>query len=75
MNGSPCKHQYVLWVNKLSDLLNFLPRFNPEQKKKFSEGIHRIVNNNQVTNMEPTEFSVDFNALQGTYKETAIKTK
>ena len=86
MNGSPCKHQYVLWVNKLSDSLNFLPRFSPEQKKKCFdlaiccsmdvgkyEGIHDlIVNKNQVTNIEPTEYLVDFNALPGTSKETTI---
>ena len=35
--GHLFKHQYVLWINKLADSLNFLPRFSPEQKKKFSD--------------------------------------
>ena len=57
VNGSPCKHQHIMWVNKLSESLNFIPRFSSEQKQTFSyialacslnlemyEGIHdRIV--------------------------------
>ena len=39
---------------------------------KYEGSPDRIVNNNQVTNIEPTEYSVDFNALPGTSKETPI---
>ena len=56
------------------------------QKNKFSdlaigcsmdagkyEGSHNhIVNNNQITNIEPTEYSVDFNALSAASEETPI---
>ena len=37
INGSPCKHQYILWASRIADSLNFIPRFSPEQKKMFSE--------------------------------------
>lgn len=37
VNGSPCKHQYVLWVNKLSIATNFLPVFSKEQRNMYAE--------------------------------------
>ena len=37
VNGSPCKHQYVLWVNKLSCATNFLPVFSKKQRKMYAE--------------------------------------
>ena len=37
LNGSPCKHQFFLWSNNLADSLNFIPRFNKEERKKFVE--------------------------------------
>jgi hypothetical protein len=37
MNGSPCKHQYTLWVNKVSDAVNFLPIFSKEQRQMYAE--------------------------------------
>ena len=37
LNGSPCKHQYFLWSNNIADSLNFIPRFNKEERKKFVE--------------------------------------
>ena len=35
-DGSPCKHQYVLWVTKTTNSPNFLPIFDTAEKKKFS---------------------------------------
>ena len=37
VNGSPCKHQYILWVNKLSVAVNFLPVFSKEQRMMYAE--------------------------------------
>ena len=37
INGSPCKHQYILWVNHLSAAVNFLPVFSKEQRKMYAE--------------------------------------
>lgn len=37
MNGSPCKHQYILWVNKVSTAVNFLPIFSKEQRQMYAE--------------------------------------
>jgi hypothetical protein len=36
-NGAPCKHQYILWVNKVSDAINFLPVFSKEQRQMYAE--------------------------------------
>ncbi len=36
-NGAPCKHQYILWVNKVSDGINFLPVFSKEQRQMYAE--------------------------------------
>ena len=36
-NGSPCKHQYVLWISKLAPCTNFLPIFNKDHRQLFSE--------------------------------------
>ena len=33
LNGSPCKHQYLLWINKVSTSINFLPMFSKEQRQ------------------------------------------
>ena len=37
VNSSPCKHQYVLWVNKLSVATNFLPVFSKKQRKMYAK--------------------------------------
>lgn len=37
LNGSPCKHQYFLWVNKVSNGANFLPIFSKEQRQMYAE--------------------------------------
>ena len=37
MNGSPCKHQYILWVNKVSTAVNFLPIFSKEQRQMYAD--------------------------------------
>ena len=37
INGSPCKHQYILWVNKLCVAVNFLPVFSREQRQMYAE--------------------------------------
>ena len=36
-NGAPCKHQYILCVNKVSDAVNFLPVFSKEQRQMYAE--------------------------------------
>ena len=35
-NGSPCKHQYVLWVANLADCINFIPVSNPHERQKLA---------------------------------------
>ena len=35
-DGSPCKHQYLLWANKLCDSKNFLPYFNKEERMQYA---------------------------------------
>ncbi|XP_048589237.1 uncharacterized protein LOC116618843 [Nematostella vectensis] len=35
-DGSPCKHQYVLWVSKLADCVNFVPVNNPRERQKLA---------------------------------------
>ena len=37
MNGSPCKHQYILWAHKLADAINFLPVFSKEQRQLYAQ--------------------------------------
>lgn len=37
MNGAVCKHQYVLWANKIAQCSNFLPVFSAEQRRKFAK--------------------------------------
>ncbi len=37
VNGSVCKHQYVLWANKVAQGTNFLPIFSQQQRMKFAE--------------------------------------
>ena len=37
MNGSPCKHQYILWAHKLADAVNFLPVLSKEQRQLYAE--------------------------------------
>ena len=37
MNGSPCKHQYLLWVNKVLTAVNFLPIFSKEQRQMYAD--------------------------------------
>lgn len=37
MNGAPCKHQYLLWLNKVSTSPNFLPYFSPAERRRFAE--------------------------------------
>ena len=33
-DGSPCKHQYMLWAAKRATCLNFVPVDNPEERQK-----------------------------------------
>lgn len=33
---SPCKHQYLLWVAKLANCLNFVPVSCPELRQQFA---------------------------------------
>lgn len=35
-DGSPCKHQFILWSNQLSESRNFLPYFNSEERQKYA---------------------------------------
>ena len=35
-DGSPCKHQYVLWVANLADCINFIPVSNPHDRQKLA---------------------------------------
>ena len=65
--GDVCKHQYILWAFKLTDISNFLPYFNPLEKQKYAkiaigetmpiefyEGIHdRLMGNTVLLNNEP----------------------
>jgi hypothetical protein len=37
LNGSPCKHQYLLWINKVSTSINFLPMFSKEQRQMYAQ--------------------------------------
>ena len=37
MNGSPCKHQFIFWANRISESFSFLPVLSGEQRKYFSE--------------------------------------
>ncbi len=37
MNGGVCKHQYVLWANKVAHGSNFLPVFSAEQRMEFAK--------------------------------------
>ena len=37
VNGSPCKHQYVLWVNKMATCTNFLPFLYTDHRKLYAE--------------------------------------
>ena len=37
MNGAVCKHQYVLWANKVAHGSNFLPVFSAEQRMEFAK--------------------------------------
>ena len=37
MNGSPCKHQYILWAHKLANAVNFLPVFSKEQRQLYAQ--------------------------------------
>lgn len=37
LDGSPCKHQFILWANKLSDGVNFLPVFSKIQRQMFAK--------------------------------------
>jgi hypothetical protein len=37
INGAPCKHQFVLWANKIAHSANFLPVFSKEQRMKFAK--------------------------------------
>ena len=36
-NGSPCAHQYFLWVEKLASCVNFAPVFNKEERQKYAK--------------------------------------
>ena len=37
INGSPCTHQYILWINKISTAVNFLPVFSKEQRQMYAD--------------------------------------
>ena len=34
-NGSPCKHQYILWANNIASTINFVPYKDVYQRRKF----------------------------------------
>lgn len=36
-NGDVCKHQFVLWANKVAQGTNFLPVFSAEQRMRFAK--------------------------------------
>ena len=35
-NGSPCKHQYVIWASRISQSKNFLPYSEKEERQKYA---------------------------------------
>ena len=35
-DGSPCKHQYLLWATKLANCLNFVPVSSPELRQNLA---------------------------------------
>ena len=37
MDGSACKHQYVLWANIIANCSNFIPVFNKAERRQFAE--------------------------------------
>ena len=37
LNGSACKHQYMLWLNKKASGCNFIPIFSKNERKRFAE--------------------------------------
>ena len=37
LNGSACKHQYILWLNKKASGCNFIPIFSKTDRKNFAE--------------------------------------
>ena len=37
MDGSACKHQYVLWANSIANCSNFIPVFNKAERRQFAE--------------------------------------
>ena len=64
MDGSPCKHQYVLWYNKVDTCPNFLPFFSPSERMHAGtvatgralplhmyEGVHDRTNPSQQTSI------------------------
>ena len=77
MNGSPCKHQYILWVKNISTCTNFLPLFNVSQRQKFAEiatgqsmslhfyeGLHDRVLETPQERHVPAPSEVDFESYQ-----------
>ena len=36
LDGSPCKHQYILWCNRITTSPNFLPLFDSKERKQLS---------------------------------------
>ena len=36
-DGSPCKHQYMLWTAKRAKCFNFVPIDSPEDRKKLAK--------------------------------------
>ena len=37
LNGSPCKHQFTIWVRKLASCTNFLPIFDRAHRQMYAE--------------------------------------
>ncbi len=37
VHHAKCKHQYILWVNKVSDVINFLPVLSKEQQQMYAK--------------------------------------
>ena len=35
-DGSPCKHQYLLWVSNIAHCVNFVPVSNPQSRQKLA---------------------------------------
>ena len=74
LNGSVCKHQYILWVSGTEKSTNFLPYLDPQERKKYAEiaigtslptefyeGLHDRVINHE--NSSTPDISIDFDMV------------